>query len=188
MTSSYYDLDDILSEEELIPCWTNFDFTYLAKLDPDYHPEDDKDAPDILSAARKIKMPIWAVKQWAPKGWVKMVLPRIYSRKAREKLEADPLQVDLVYVILTVSLLWRKRFGINIVVAAQKPSLTFVVVLAVLLFVILLSTANVTNISLVQVYHFWDFGKNHGAHFPIHLYEVPNVDNGNKDWINYKKT
>jgi hypothetical protein len=107
MTGSYYDLDDILSEEELVPCYTNFDFTYLAKLNPDYHPDDDYynggdgsggTTPNILAENCKIKIPIWAMKEWAPKGWVKMVLPRIYGRKAQEKLEADPLQVDLVYV------------------------------------------------------------------------------------------
>jgi hypothetical protein len=91
--SSYYDLDAILSEEELVPCWTNFDFSYLATLDPDYH-KDDKTAI-VLAEGCKLKMPVWAMQKWGPLGYVKMVLPRIYGPKAREKLEADPLQVDL---------------------------------------------------------------------------------------------
>ena len=93
MPSSYYDLDDILSQEELVPCYTKLPFTHLASLDPDYHPA--LGEPNVLRTDCKIKMPIWAIQEWAPKGWVRMVLPRIYSKKAREMLEADPLQVDL---------------------------------------------------------------------------------------------
>lgn len=92
--SSYYDLDAILSEEELVPCWTNFDFSHLTHLDPDYHVDDAK-TTNVLAEGRKLKMPIWAMQKWGPMGYVKMVLPRHYGRKAREKLEADPLQVDL---------------------------------------------------------------------------------------------
>ena len=33
---SYYDIDEILAEEELLPVTNNFDFTCLAHLDPDY--------------------------------------------------------------------------------------------------------------------------------------------------------
>lgn len=98
-SSSYYDLDAILSEEELVPCWTNFDFSYLATLDPDHHFENNDPSTStttqLLAASTKLKMPIWAVTKWAALGYVKMVLPRIYGRKAREKLQADPLQVDL---------------------------------------------------------------------------------------------
>jgi len=36
MRSSYYDIDSILAEEELIPVSNKFDFFYLAHLDPDY--------------------------------------------------------------------------------------------------------------------------------------------------------
>jgi len=94
--SSYYDLDAILSEEELVPCFTNFDFSFLARLDPDFYPDDDN-TNGVLKENCKLKMPIWAVQKWGPLGYVKMVLPRHYGRKAREKLEADPLQVDLRY-------------------------------------------------------------------------------------------
>eukprot|EP00977_Amphora_coffeiformis_P013562 scaffold3586_cov164-Amphora_coffeaeformis.AAC.13 len=95
--SSYYDLDAILSEEELVPCFTNFDFSFLSRLDPDFH-QDDVDH-GVLAENCKLKMPIWAMQKWGPLGYVKMVLPRHYARKAREKLEADPLQVDLRYDI-----------------------------------------------------------------------------------------
>ena len=94
--SSYYDLDAILSEEELVPCLTNFDFSYLATLDPDYHADDD--TTNVLAEKRKLKVPLWAMQKWGPLGYVKMLLPRIYGRKAREKLQADPCQVDLRYV------------------------------------------------------------------------------------------
>lgn len=92
MSSSYYDLDAILSEEELVPCWTNFEFSYLATLDPDHHHHD---GAAFLPEACKLKMPVWALAKWGPLGYVKMVLPRHYGRKAREKLQADACQVDL---------------------------------------------------------------------------------------------
>ena len=94
-SSSYYDLDATLAEEELVPCYTNFDFSFLARLDPEFHPEDEDSNNGILKENCKLKMPVWAMTKWAPLGYVKMVLPRIYGRKAREKMEADPLQVDL---------------------------------------------------------------------------------------------
>ena len=36
MTSSYYDIDAILAEEELIPVTNVLNFSHLAHLDPDY--------------------------------------------------------------------------------------------------------------------------------------------------------
>ena len=98
-SSSYYDLDAILAEEELVPCWTNFDFSFLASLDPDYDNQSSAPQSNVLQEGCKLKMPLWAIKKWGPLGYVKMVLPRHYGRKAREKLEADPLQVDLRYVL-----------------------------------------------------------------------------------------
>ena len=88
--SSYYDIDAILAEEELIPCTTLFDFSHLAHLDPDAHSRD-----HFLSENSKVKMPLWAVKKWAMLGVVRLSLPRHYGRKARERLEADPGDADL---------------------------------------------------------------------------------------------
>lgn len=88
MPNNYYDIDAILAEEGLIPCINNFDFHHLPQLDPDnkkeYLPEDSA-----------FKTPIWAVKKWSSLGMVKIAFPRIFGRKARERLEADPSDADL---------------------------------------------------------------------------------------------
>ena len=87
--SSYYDIDAILAEEELVPCTTLFDFSHLQHLDPENR------QPDYLPEGSAVKMPLWAVEKWANLGFVRLSLPRHYSRKARERLEADPADADL---------------------------------------------------------------------------------------------
>jgi GINS complex subunit 3 len=87
---SYYDIDAILAEEELLPCSTLFDFTYLAHLDPDL-----AEGEHFLPENSRVKIPLWAVEKWAVLGYVRLQLPRHYGRKARERLEADPSEVDL---------------------------------------------------------------------------------------------
>jgi len=103
-SSSYYNIDDILAEEELVPCQTLFDFSYLSHLDPDeglgrtQASRDDKDShrpTHYLQEGSKIKVPLWAVSKWAMLGYVRLSLPRHYARKARERIEADPSEVDL---------------------------------------------------------------------------------------------
>lgn len=88
--SSYYDIDTILAEEELIPSIALFDFSHLAYLDPDARHRESH-----LPEGSQIKMPLWALEKWSALGYVRMSLPRHYSRKARERLEADPGDADL---------------------------------------------------------------------------------------------
>lgn len=88
--SSYYDIDAILAEEELVPCTTQFDFSYLAHLDPDLHGQ-----KSYLPENSKVKLPLWAVEKWAEMNFVSIQLPRHYQRKARERLEAAPSEVNL---------------------------------------------------------------------------------------------
>jgi GINS complex subunit 3 len=86
---SYYDIDAILAEEELVPCTTNFDFSFLAHLDPELH------GKNYLPEGSRIKLPLWALEKWASLDFVQMGLPRHYQRKARERLEAAPSEVNL---------------------------------------------------------------------------------------------
>jgi hypothetical protein len=127
MASAYYDIDAILAEEELVPCTTQFDFSYLAHLDPDLvehnndnnnsnnHPsingknknkrdqqQQQQQPPHHLPENSKIKMPLWGVHKWATLGYVRISMPRHYARKARERLAADPTQVNLRYVDVVV--------------------------------------------------------------------------------------
>lgn len=103
MSGSYYDIDEILAEEELIPVTNTLDFRHLAQLDPDYtHPTttaQKKGKKRDLEEGTKFKMPIWAIQKWSQLGWLNVQLPKHFGRKAREKLEADPVSVDLRYVL-----------------------------------------------------------------------------------------
>jgi hypothetical protein len=118
--ASYYDIDDILAQEELTPVTTLLDFTYLAHLDPDYvhgksHDNDvkhnaqgesqqqentsrspvKKPQNHYLKEGTRFKMPLWSIEKWAQVGFVKMSFPRHYGKKARERLDADPVSVDI---------------------------------------------------------------------------------------------
>lgn len=103
---SYYDIDSILAEEELVPCTTLFDFSHMAHLDPDAHHH----VPSYSSSEKRkkgnkrqhhlpegsrIKMPLWAIDKWATLGFVRVGLPRHFGRRARERLEADPGSANL---------------------------------------------------------------------------------------------
>ena len=111
---SYYDIDTILAEEELLVVKPSFDFSLLAHLDPDSSHQlrrsrkrprggddeadndDDGSNSDGLPEGTKIKMPLWAVERWALLGFIRFPsLPRHYGRKMKERLEADPISVDL---------------------------------------------------------------------------------------------
>ena len=108
MPPSYYDIDAILAEEELIPCTTLFEFSHLADLDPDgthhrtqQHDDDDDDHGEssaYLPENSRIKIPLWAVEKWATLGFVRLQLPRHYGRRARERYDADPGDANLRYV------------------------------------------------------------------------------------------
>ena len=99
MSTSYYDVDAILAEEELIPCTTLFEFSHLQHLDPDASIGlSRKKKANYLPENSRIKLPMWAVEKWANLGFVRLQLPRHYGRKARQRLEADPGDADLRYV------------------------------------------------------------------------------------------
>ncbi|OEU16706.1 hypothetical protein FRACYDRAFT_149910, partial [Fragilariopsis cylindrus CCMP1102] len=103
---SYYDIDGILAEEELIPCTTLFEFSHLGDLDPDgtHHQQQQnqkgqhEQQPTVgtfLPENSRIKIPLWAVEKWAMLGFVRLQLPRHYGRRARERYDADPGDANL---------------------------------------------------------------------------------------------
>eukprot|EP01082_Thalassiosira_pseudonana_P001730 g583.t1 g583 contig10:337497-338541(-) len=124
---SYYNIDTILAEEELIVARPAFDFALLSHLDPDSHrlatstssagrkrARDDTDKENALNgttdklksvggggshalpAGTKIKMPMWALERWAMLGFIRISsLPKHYGKRMKERLEADPVSVDL---------------------------------------------------------------------------------------------
>lgn len=114
MPYSYYDIDGILAEEELIPCTTLFEFSHLGELDSDgshYQQQQQQQKQQLgkvgsknfnfstfLPENSRIKVPLWAVERWAMLGFVRLQLPRHYKRSARERYDADPGNADLRYV------------------------------------------------------------------------------------------
>eukprot|EP00571_Detonula_confervacea_P017778 CAMPEP_0172311880 /NCGR_PEP_ID=MMETSP1058-20130122/15910_1 /TAXON_ID=83371 /ORGANISM="Detonula confervacea, Strain CCMP 353" /LENGTH=246 /DNA_ID=CAMNT_0013025187 /DNA_START=75 /DNA_END=811 /DNA_ORIENTATION=- len=117
---SYYDIDTILAEEELLTVKPKFAFAHLSHLDPDSHrvasslnrkrrrsndgEEDDglnkptsgKGGHYSLPEGTKIKMPLWAMDRWAMLNFVKIpTLPRHYRQRMKERLEADPVGMNL---------------------------------------------------------------------------------------------
>jgi hypothetical protein len=123
--TSYYDVDTILAEEELVPCTSLFEFNYLSELDPDSAttgggPKDttsttttatnnnknNNNNNNYLPENSRIKIPLWVCKGWAMQGFVRLSLPRHYARKARERYDADPGDADLRYVPIVVVVCW----------------------------------------------------------------------------------
>jgi hypothetical protein len=107
--SRYYDIDDFLADEELLPCTTMYDFTLLAHLKADEgsttittagsassnnnHTNSNKDRN--LAGNTKLQMPIWTLREWARLNYVKIKLPKKYSATARDSVKADPLHFEL---------------------------------------------------------------------------------------------
>ena len=110
MHSSYYDIDSILSEEEMISCTALFDFYHLGHLSSDtglsrassLRVSDDKGVHkraksrrSLLAENSRLKMPLWSVEKWANLGFVRLSIPKHFSRRARERLATDPGSADL---------------------------------------------------------------------------------------------
>lgn len=119
---SYYNVDNILAEEETLPCISLFDFNNLGHLDldnlvvltPMRNTQDDtnkgpKSVTDDSGRKRKrrtqiksylpensrVKMPLWSVEKWAKLGFVRLSIPRHFGRRARERLATDPGSAEL---------------------------------------------------------------------------------------------
>ena len=116
---SYYDIEAILAEEELIPVTNLFNFPYLAHLDPDYVVGEHQSSQLYFqegsnNGARKGKgsdsirnhhlkqhtnfhMPLWSLTYWAmaQQRCINIRLPKHYRRKTRDRLNSDPVSVDL---------------------------------------------------------------------------------------------
>ena len=92
-----------------MPCTALFDFSHLGHLEEDAVNGGNTTTSsssstaaaamttDYLKEGTKLKMPLWALDKWSTLGYVTVQIPRHFNQKAREKLEADPLAVDLRY-------------------------------------------------------------------------------------------
>jgi hypothetical protein len=93
----YYDIDEILAEEELVSVQTTFDFSYLSQLNPDanaYHGQQHKLPKHVLPKDSILKLPLWALRGWLDVSYVFVrSLPKAYALSSREWLQADPVAV-----------------------------------------------------------------------------------------------
>ena len=87
-SSSYYDIDSILSEEERVPSIFNVDGVQLGFLDPSSFDDD-------LKKDTNIELPFWLCKTLQSKGMVNIESPKFYKHKFLEHMEADPSVVNL---------------------------------------------------------------------------------------------
>eukprot|EP00904_Undaria_pinnatifida_P000017 jgi/Undpi1/10015/HiC_scaffold_28.g12469.m1 len=88
MSGGYYDLESILSEEERVPCVFTLDAMGMGMLDPTTSEED-------LAQGAKVEFPLWMARPLAGKGMVELDLPKHYTDRFREQLEAGPGAVNL---------------------------------------------------------------------------------------------
>lgn len=84
----YYDLDDILTEAELLPCSFNVQAANLGFLD------DTTDDPD-LEQGTKLKLPVWVAEIFFKKAIISITLPSFFKPRFRENILADPSVIHL---------------------------------------------------------------------------------------------
>jgi len=104
---SYYNIDNILAEEEIVSCTSLFDFLHLGHIDPGNVTGFTSQSNAALKGVQRqrksgylpentrIKMPLWSVDKWAKLGFARISIPRHFGRKARERLATDPGSADL---------------------------------------------------------------------------------------------
>lgn len=75
----YLDIDEILSEEERVPCVFQLDASGLGSLDPTNH------SPD-LPAHSKVELPLWLTQVLSEKLMINIELPKYYGVRIREDI------------------------------------------------------------------------------------------------------
>ncbi|GJP55058.1 hypothetical protein CLOM_g14046 [Closterium sp. NIES-68] len=87
--SSYYDLDDILAEDEKLPVTFRTGATGVGRaLDPS------TDADD-LAAGAKVDLPLWMVPHLAKRNMVSALEPKMFGERIRKEVQADAACVNL---------------------------------------------------------------------------------------------
>ena len=85
---SFLDIDEILSEEERIPCIFNIDASNLGYLDST------NNLPD-LPAHSKVELPLWLASTLSDKNMIEIELPKHYGSRIREDIMAGATAVPL---------------------------------------------------------------------------------------------
>ena len=88
MGSSYYDIDDILAEDEAINCTFLTDAVDCGYLDPSCPNTD-------LAQGAEVDLPIWLAKPLTQRGDVRVHVPKYLGEKHRKHIRASPAAVNL---------------------------------------------------------------------------------------------
>lgn len=85
---SYYDIDDIMAEEQAVPCQFQNNIIKLGHFDP--HGTN----PDLVKGS-KMKLPLWMTKHLKEKKFVEVSFPKVYTLSYRQALTADSTVINL---------------------------------------------------------------------------------------------
>ncbi|KAH9613511.1 hypothetical protein KSS87_004923 [Heliosperma pusillum] len=86
--ANYYDLDDILAEEELIPVVFQKAATGVGPLDP-------SSETNNVEQGAKVELPFWLAHELHGRQTVVMSIPPCFNQMTRKEIQADPGSVDL---------------------------------------------------------------------------------------------
>lgn len=86
--NKYLDIDEILSEEERVPCIFTYDAKNLGMLDSS---NDSIDLPEDS----KVELPLWLARGLHEKQMVNIELPKYYGTRIREEIMAGAAAVKL---------------------------------------------------------------------------------------------
>jgi len=88
MDTSYWDLDDILCEEEMIECTLLVDIVDLGHLDKNSEKRD-------LLAHSTVELPYWLAKELYTRRFIQIKKPKFYQRAFQNNLRAEPTAINL---------------------------------------------------------------------------------------------
>ncbi|TPX34693.1 hypothetical protein SmJEL517_g02784 [Synchytrium microbalum] len=102
MGSAYFDIESILADQQRVPCF----FAYPV---PGYGFLDGNNEAD-LPANTRVELPYWMAETLAIHNYVELDLPKFYSARVREDLQAAPTAVNIHHLCP-----YFYEFGIRIV-------------------------------------------------------------------------
>ena len=89
MSRYYLDIDNVLAEDERIPCKFMIDVDHLGHLNPTAEVEND------LQKDAVVELPFWLGREFSDRNMAKLELPKCYGSKMRDIILAGAASVDL---------------------------------------------------------------------------------------------
>lgn len=88
MSSRYLNIDEILAEDERVPCIFHVQAHRLGHLDP-------TSGTETVAEGQQLELPLWMAERLREARYISVSLPRNFSAKVRESLLAAPESVRL---------------------------------------------------------------------------------------------